>query len=520
MDVMATGSRTLKLSILGDVSDLNKSLKTANNDVEGFGSKVSDFGKKAGLAFAAVAAAAGAYAIKIGIDGVKAAIEDEAAQASLAKTLQNVTGATDATIKSTEDYILKTQLAFGVTDEDLRPSLERLIRATKDSSEAQKLQGLALDISAGSGKSLEAVTNALSKSFEGSSGSLAKLGVGLSAAELKTMDFDAITKTLSNTFGGQAATNADTYQGRINRLKVAFDETKESIGTALLPILQTLLTFITNNILPIFTKVSDALNGASGLNTYFMDVYNTLKSFFLPIFEGLRKAFGYIGDAIADNKESFLKFGQFIEQYVAPVLGTVLGGALEVIGKIAGGVITIIAKVIDGFTVLINGAISGINLLIRAYNAIPFLPNVNEIGGLNMSTPKISAQSILGSGSAGSSVGGISSSESTGSMGGAGSVAASVAAAISTALPSGIKYPSAPNLTPSEALFSSLTGTSGNFPGSKVSPFLAQSPTINLTVNGAIDPIGTARSIYTALGLEATTSGTFSNLGGSRVVAQ
>lgn len=497
---MATGSRTLKLSILGDVSDLNKSLKTANNDVEGFGSKVSDFGKKAGLAFAAAAAAAGAYAIKIGIDGVKAAIEDEAAQASLAKTLQNVTGATDATIKSTEDYILQTQLAFGVTDKDLRPSLERLIRATKDSSEAQKLQTLALDISAGSGKSLEAVTNALSKSFEGSSGSLAKLGVGLSAAELKTMDFDEITKTLSNTFGGQAATNADTYQGRINRLKVAFDETKESIGTALLPILQTLLTFITDNILPIFTKVSDALNGASGLNTYFMDVYNTLKSFFLPIFEGLRKAFGSITGAIDDNKESFLKFGQFIEQYVAPVLGTVLGGALEVIGKIASGVITIIAKVIDGFTVLINGAISGINLLIRAYNAIPFLPNVNEIGGLNMSTPKISAQSILGSARSASSVSGISSSGGGGgSTVGAGSVAASVASAISTALPSGIKYPSAPNLTASEALFSSLTGTSGNFPTNKPSPFLAQSPNISIVVNGALNSEQTARQLVTIL---------------------
>ena len=497
---MATGSRTLKLSILGDVSDLNKSLKTANNDVEGFGSKVSDFGKKAGLAFAAAAAAAGAYAIKIGIDGVKAAIEDEAAQAKLATTLENVTGATAGQIKATEDYILQTELAFGVTDKDLRPSLERLIRATKDSSEAQKLQGIALDIAAGSGKSLEAVSNALGKAYEGNSGALAKLGVGLSAAELKTMDFDAITKTLSNTFGGQAATNAETYQGRINRLKVAFDETKESIGTALLPILQTLLTFITDNILPIFEKVSDALNGSNGLNTYFMTVYETLKSFFLPIFEGLRKAFGYIGDAIEDNKDAFLKFGKFISEYVAPVLGTVLGGALEVIGKIAAGVITIIAKVIDGFTTLINGAIAGINFLIRAYNKIPFLPNVNEIGGVNLTTPKISAESILGSGSSSTSISSISSGGGvSGSSGSGGSVAGSVAAALSTALPKGIIYPSAPNLTPSEALFSSLTGTSGNFAGSGVSPFLAQSPNISITVNGALNSEQTARQIVTIL---------------------
>jgi hypothetical protein len=474
------GSRTLKLSILGDVSDLNKSLKTANNDVEGFGSKVSDFGKKAGLAFAAAAAAAGAYAIKIGIDGVKAAIEDEAAQASLAKTLQNVTGATDKTVKATEDYILKTQLAFGITDTELRPSLERLIRATKDSSEAQKLQTLAIDIAAGSGKSLEAVSNALGKAYEGNSGALAKLGVGLSSAELKTMDFDNVTKTLSNTFGGQAATNADTYQGRINRLKVAFDETKESIGTALLPILQTLLKFISDNILPIFTKVSDALNGSSGLNTYFLTLYSTLKNIFIPIFEGLKKAFGSISDAIADNKESFLKFGQFISEYVAPVLGKVLGGALEVVGKIAAGIITVIAKVIDGFTILINGAISGINLLIKAYNAIPFLPNVNEIGGLTMTAPKITTASILGSGSTSAITNiGAGSAKMPSTSGSSKAVAA---AAPKFVTPVGL-----PALDPALLNYNDSFRTQGD------------RNVYNLTVNGALDAESTARQIVTIL---------------------
>jgi hypothetical protein len=424
---MATGSRTLKLSILGDVSDLNKSLKTANKDVESFGSKVGDFGKKAGLALAAATAAAGAYAIKIGIDGVKAAIEDEAAQAKLATTLQNVTGATDATVKATEDYILATSLAFGITDTDLRPSLERLVRATGDVTQAQKIQTLAIDIAAGSGKSLEAVSNALGKAYEGSATSLGKLGVGLSSAQLKTMSFDDVTKNLSQTFGGQAAANANTYQGRIERLKVAFDETKETIGFALLPILQTLLNFITDNILPIFNKVSNALNGSNGLNTYFLDLGKTIKNIFLPIFDGLRKAFGYIGEAIADNKEAFLNFGKFIADYVAPVLGNVLGGALEVVGKIAAGVITIVAKVIDGFTILINGAISGINLLIRAYNAIPFLPNVNEIGGLSMKAPKIDTQAILGSGST-AAISGIGTSGSTISTAAAGSSGSSSAA--------------------------------------------------------------------------------------------
>jgi hypothetical protein len=478
---MATGSRTLKLSILGDVSDLNKSLKTANQDVESFGSKVGDFGKKAGLAFAAAAAAAGAYAIKIGIDGVKAAIEDEAAQAKLATTLQNVTGATDGTIKATEDYILATSLAFGITDTDLRPSLERLVRATGDVTQAQKLQTLAIDIAAGSGKSLEAVSNALGKAYEGNTGALGKLGVGLSTAELKSMSFDQVTKNLSDTFGGQAAANANTYQGRIERLKVAFDETKESIGAALLPILQTLLKFITDNILPIFTKVSDALNGKEGLNTYFISLGNTIKLIFIPIFEGLRKAFGYIGDAIADNKVAFQKFGQFIEQYVAPVLGKVLGGALEIVGKIAAGVITVVAKVIDGFTILINGAISGINLLIKAYNAIPFLPNVSEIGGLTMTAPKITTASILGSGST-SAISGVGSGTPAKLPTTSGSSKAIAATTPKMVTPVGL-----PALDPSLLNYNDNFKTQGD------------RNVYNVTVNGAIDSESTARQIVTLL---------------------
>ena len=137
---MAGQSRTLKLSILADVDQLKKSLNQANNDVEDSSSKLGDFSKKAGLAFAAAGIAAAAYAGKLLIDGVKSAIADEAAQASLAKTLKNVTGATDNQVAATEAYILKTELANGVTDDILRPSLERLTRATKDVSEAQKLQ--------------------------------------------------------------------------------------------------------------------------------------------------------------------------------------------------------------------------------------------------------------------------------------------------------------------------------------------------------------------------------------------
>ena len=374
---MATGSRTLKLSILADVDQLNKSLKAANNDVQTSSSKISDFGKKAGLAFAAAAAAAGAYAIKIGIDGVKAAIADEAAQVKLAGALRNATGATDAQVASVEKQILKMSLATGVSDDKLRPAMARLALSTSDAGKAQDLLTLALDISAQTGKPLEGVANALGKAYDGNTAALGKLGIGLSSAELKSMSFTEVQEKMSQLFAGAAQANANTFAGRMERLKVTFDEAKETIGFALLPILEKLMGFMTTYVIPIVEKVSNSFSGNSGgLTSYITTLGQTISRVFMPIWDGLVKAFGYVKDAIGDNMDSFLAFGKLIAEYVAPVIGTVLGKALQGVGKIAGGVIDIVGGIIGAITTAIKGAISAINWLLEKYNSIPILPNV------------------------------------------------------------------------------------------------------------------------------------------------
>ena len=141
-----------------------------------------------------------------------------------------------------------------------------MVRATKDVEEAQKLQSLALDISAGSGKSLESVSNALAKAAEGQTTALGKLGVGIDAADLKTMSLDKITKTLSDTFGGQAQAKTETYQGKMDKLKVAFDEAKESVGTALLPIITKMADYISTNVVPALNTFIAGLTGKDSLN--------------------------------------------------------------------------------------------------------------------------------------------------------------------------------------------------------------------------------------------------------------
>jgi hypothetical protein len=256
---MAAGTRTLKLSILADVAGLSKGLNQGTDEVQSFGSKVSDFGKKAGLAFAVAGAAAAAYAGKLLVDGVKSAMADEAAQAKLATTLQNVTGATNLQVSAVEDYIYQTSIANNVTDDDLRPSLERLLRATSDITEAQKLQGLALDIAAGSGKSLEAVSNALGKAYEGSTTALGKLGVGLSAAELKTMSFDEVSLKLSDTFGGQAAVAADTFTGKLGRLGIVFSEAKETVGSFVIDAITPMVTLFLEKVVPVIQTLASSI---------------------------------------------------------------------------------------------------------------------------------------------------------------------------------------------------------------------------------------------------------------------
>jgi hypothetical protein len=263
---MATGNRTLKLSILADVDDLKKKLGEADKAVEDNSNKISEFGKKAAAAFAVAAAAAVAYGTKLAIDGVKAAIEDEQAQLRLAKALKEATGATDAQIKATEEMILQTSLATGVADDELRPAMQRLAVSTKSTEEAQKLLSLALDVSKGSGKDLESVANALAKAHDGQETALGRLGLGLSAAELKTMSFTDIQRRLSDLYGGAASENAETFQGKIDRLKVGFEEAKEALGVALLPQVERFITFLNQTGIPTLNAFIAGLTGDEGLS--------------------------------------------------------------------------------------------------------------------------------------------------------------------------------------------------------------------------------------------------------------
>jgi hypothetical protein len=234
-------TRTLKLSLLADVNKFLAGMDKADKGTKGFSSSINKYSKAMAKSFAVAGAAAGAYAIKLGIEGVKAAVEDEASQAKLAQALRNTTKATDSQIASTEDYIKKQQLAFGIADTKLRPALANLARATGDVTKAQKLNNLAIDISAATGKDLESVSLALSKAYNGNLGALTRLGVPLDASIIKSKDFGAATDELQKLFGGSAQANTRTYAGQLAILSERFNEIKEDLGVKLIPIMKRFL---------------------------------------------------------------------------------------------------------------------------------------------------------------------------------------------------------------------------------------------------------------------------------------
>ena len=374
------GIPKVKITFDADFDELKRGVKGAENEVQGFGDKVAKFGKMAGAAFAVAGAAALAYGAVLLKQGVESAIADEKAQAKLATTLQNVTNATDAQIAAVENQILQTSLLTGLTDDALRPSFERFVRATKDSDEALKLQSVAIDVAAGSGKSLEAVTNAMARAAEGNTGALSRLGVGLTAAQLKTMSMDEVTKSLATTFGGQAAQQADTFAGKMARLQVAFDEGKETIGSFVLDAVTPMINTIVNTVIPAVAGFIDSVGGKDGLTNAFKTYIDLIKNIFQPILEGFKFAFDQIKDAVMANKEEFTVLFKFLKDFVAPLLGGVLKLAIQGIGIALGVVIGVVGNLISGFEKLFGIVKSVVGAIQSLISLVANNPVVKGIG--------------------------------------------------------------------------------------------------------------------------------------------
>jgi hypothetical protein len=466
----------VKITFDADLDGLRKGVNGASSEVEGFGGKVAKFGKMAGAAFAAAGVAALAYAGTALVQATKNAIADEEAQRNLALTLQNTTKATTAQIAAVESYITQVSLSKGVTDDQLRPAFERLTRSTKDTQKSQELLNIALDVAAATGKPLETVANALGKAYDGNASSLGRLGLGLDANILKSKDMDQITKALAENFGGFASEKAQTFTGKMDRLKIAFDEGKETVGSFVLDAITPMVTTFVNNVVPAVQKLAEELGPKltpifQTLTGYIRDyviptfqaIWQFITEFVIPAFskaltpviDGLRSAFEKVTSKIAENEDKFKPLlalfkviATFVRDVYAPVIGKILGTAFDVLGSAISFVIGLFANLVD----VVNNAFNAIKNIV---NFIKNNPVTKAIGG--------AIDNIFGGGRA---------------MGGPVSRGTSYVV--------GERGPElfVPN-TSGKIIPNGGSGGGGS--------------TINLTVNGAIDAEGTARTIIDVL---------------------
>ena len=434
---MATGNRTLKLSILADVDDLKKKLGDADKAVEDNSNKISEFGKKAAAAFAVVGAAVGAYAVS----AIKAAAEDQASQVRLANALRNTVNATDDAIDAAERWITKQSLATGVADDQLRPALERLTRSTKDIEEAQKLTNLALDIAAAKNIDVATVANALAKANDGQTTALKKLGITLGDNANNLTEYNKLQKSLEKAqleanfaleeygpkskeyisasekvaeitqkatdvamqgidvfgelgtqFAGAASEAADTFEGKMRRLKVGLDEAKESLGEVLLPTVEKFIGFLNDTGIPTLNAFIAGLTGDEGLSASFNETQRSAQSF---------------------------------------------GKVISVVAGIISGFITLVRETIGFLIEMANQAIRFINI-INPGTDIEYIPNPSLTGGMLGQAPP-------------------------------------------------------------------RQGNSNSREG--------RNTVNNITIQGAIDPVSTARQVATIINKESSTSGTFGPLG-------
>lgn len=463
---MAGQSRTLKLALLADVANFTKDLGKAGDSTKDLGDKSSEFGKKAAAAFAVAGAAIGAFAIA----SVKAAAEDEAGQKKLEETIRNTTNATAEQIAGIDKYVTAQSIATATTDDIIRPALSRLLRSTGDLTKAQELLTLSQEIAAATGKPLEAVTNAVAKSFDGSNTSLTKLGIGIDAATLKTLTFDETQQLLNKTFDGFIENQSETAAFKFQQLSIAIGETKEQVGAALLPAVTALTEYILTNVVPVVQSFVDGLTGQD----------DSLNS------------------ALTKSQKTAVEWGKKVRTVIDTVIE--YKDVLIVTAGVIGGIF-LVSKIAAG----IAATIAAIKTLIVAYNLLKssaIVAGVAQAFALNpllgVGAVALAAGVLAGANALARSSDGDVPAPSTGAIPFASGFAAPSAPSVPTPTPTPTPTPSGiTTAVAAAAAAATTTAVSSNFnPGRfRQAEAATSGATYNINVSGAFDRERTAREI-------------------------
>ena len=336
-----------------DGKGIDKAIKEFKQ-LETVGEKAQFAIKKAAVpAAAALTAVAGALGL-----AAKAAAEDEQQQAILANTMQNVVGATDATVAATEDMISAMSRATGTADSELRPAFAALLVGTKNVGEATDALSLAQDIATSTGTDLATVSDALAKAYAGNMKGLQALSPEMKGLIKEGASLDTVMMTLSDNFGGAAARSAETAAGKFKILKNSLAETQESIGAALLPVLQ--------KVLPYLQAMAD---WAQRNPTAFLVIAGTISA--------VAAAIMAVNIAMALNP-----FGLIAVGIAAVVTGIAI--AYTKFESFRNIVNVVLNGLIAGFEMFANSFIGAINIIIDGINLINPFTDIDKIGKISL----------------------------------------------------------------------------------------------------------------------------------------
>jgi hypothetical protein len=430
--------RTLKLEILAETKNFVAGMNAGEKKTKTFGDKLAEFGKKAGLALAAATAAVGAFAIKIAVDGVKAAsdLSESVSKVGVlfgdsASKIEAFAESAAASLGQTKQQALDAASTFAIFGSSAGLAGDDLVEFSTD------FTNLASDLASFNNTSPEDAIQAIGAALRGEALPLRRYGVLLDEATLRQAAFElGIISTTKQALTPQqkvlaaqeviykqtTAAQGDflrTSDGLANSqriLNAQLANIRTEIGTALLPIVLKLTQIFSNNVLPVIQSVADAFSKrAGGLGEGLFEFVDGVKLFLLPIIDGAINAFNDIKGAIRENIDEFQSFFNVVKS-LAPIIGTTIGAALNVVGDIAAVVINVISNVLGVISGIVNKAIDAINVIIRAVNRIPGV-NIPQIGGVGSS----------GGGTAGATGTGFSQLSGLG-QGVAGAVAGAVAA--------------------------------------------------------------------------------------------
>jgi hypothetical protein len=312
-----------------DGKGVSKAIKQFKQ-LETAGEKAQFAIKKA--AVPAAAALAGLGAALVG--ATKAAMEDQAEQTQLALTLQNVTDASDAQVKATEDQISAMSRASGIADTEYRKALEALVRGTKDVGVATKDMTLVMDIAQSLQMDSTTVADALAKAYQGNFKALRTLSPEMATMIKEGATLDEVMAVLGGTFGGAVAANAETAAGKMQILKNSIGETKESIGAALIPVIEAGLPYLqkfadwAQDNPDAFVKIAAAI-GAVAASIVAVNVAMSLNPFVIAATGIVAMAVGF--NKLADAMDRINKIGGFAARFLGNLVFPIVGQVANIL---------------------------------------------------------------------------------------------------------------------------------------------------------------------------------------------